>query len=49
VPAPAAAIAAAEAAFVGAVPREYNGFKVPLGKRTLVRALLETRDMEVRP
>jgi len=43
----AAAIAAAEAAFVGAVPREYNGFKVPLGKRTLVRALLETRDMVI--
>lgn len=42
-----AATGAAEAAFVDAVPRQYNGFKVPLGKETLVRALLETRDMVV--
>jgi xanthine dehydrogenase YagS FAD-binding subunit len=29
----------AEAAFHGAVPRRYNGFKVELGKRAVVRAL----------
>jgi xanthine dehydrogenase YagS FAD-binding subunit len=33
--------AAAEAAFVGANPRHDNGYKVELGKRTLVRALRE--------
>jgi xanthine dehydrogenase YagS FAD-binding subunit len=38
---------AADAAFADAKPREYNAFKIPLGKRTLVRALLETRDMKV--
>ncbi|TPI28938.1 xanthine dehydrogenase family protein subunit M [Mesorhizobium sp. B3-2-1] len=42
-----AARAAAEAAFADAKPREHNAFKIPLGKRTLVRALLETRDMKV--
>ncbi|MEI9421992.1 xanthine dehydrogenase family protein subunit M [Mesorhizobium sp. Cs1299R1N1] len=42
-----AAAAAAEAAFADARPREHNAFKIPLGKRTLVRALLETRDMKV--
>ncbi|KAA3449640.1 FAD-binding molybdopterin dehydrogenase [Mesorhizobium sp. SARCC-RB16n] len=41
------AAAAAEAAFADARPREHNAFKIPLGKRTLVRALLETRDMKV--
>ncbi|MER9328455.1 xanthine dehydrogenase family protein subunit M [Mesorhizobium sp. M0488] len=41
------AAAAAEAAFADASPRQHNAFKVPLGKRTLVRALLETRDMKV--
>jgi xanthine dehydrogenase YagS FAD-binding subunit len=34
---------AAEAAFAAALPREHNAFKIPLGKRTLVRALLETQ------
>lgn len=43
----ASATEAAEAAFAGAQPREHNAFKVPLGKATLVRALLETRDMKV--
>jgi xanthine dehydrogenase YagS FAD-binding subunit len=43
----AAAQKAADAAFADARPREYNAFKIPLGKRTLVRALLETRDMKV--
>jgi xanthine dehydrogenase YagS FAD-binding subunit len=41
----AAAQAAADVAFADAKPREHNAFKIPLGKRTLVRALLETRDM----
>jgi xanthine dehydrogenase YagS FAD-binding subunit len=40
---------AAEAALEGAADHRGNGFKVQLGKRTLVRALLETRDMEVMP
>ena len=39
--------AAAEAAFQDARPREHNAFKIDLGKRTLVRALIETRDMKV--
>lgn len=39
--------AAAEAAFAGAQAREHNRFKVTLGQETLVRALLETRDMKV--
>ncbi len=43
----AAAREAAEAAFEGAVPRGQNGFKVPLGKETVVRALLETMAMKV--
>jgi xanthine dehydrogenase YagS FAD-binding subunit len=38
---------AAEAAFANAVPRGQNAFKVPLGKRTLVRALIETQLMSV--
>ncbi|TIN30306.1 MAG: xanthine dehydrogenase family protein subunit M [Mesorhizobium sp.] len=43
----ASAQEAADAAFADAEPREHNAFKIPLGKRTLVRALLETRDMKV--
>ncbi|TPI09455.1 xanthine dehydrogenase family protein subunit M [Mesorhizobium sp. B4-1-3] len=43
----ASAGAAADAAFAGAHPRQHNAFKIELGKRTLVRALLETRDMKV--
>lgn len=39
--------AAANAAFAEAQPRQHNAFKIELGKRTLVRALLETRDMKV--
>jgi xanthine dehydrogenase YagS FAD-binding subunit len=38
---------AAEAAFTDAQPRRHNAFKVPLGKRTLVRALLETQALSV--
>lgn len=41
----AAAAAAADAAFRDARPRRHNAFKIPLGKATLVRALMETRDM----
>jgi xanthine dehydrogenase YagS FAD-binding subunit len=37
---------AAEIAFADARPRAYNSYKVPLGKETLVRALLETKAME---
>jgi|SRR5438128_687419 len=43
----ASARAAAAAAFADAEPRQHNAFKIELGKRTLVRALLETRDMKV--
>lgn len=39
--------AAAQAAFADARPLEHNAFKIPLGQRTLVRALFETRDMKV--
>jgi xanthine dehydrogenase YagS FAD-binding subunit len=38
---------AADLAFAGAEPREHNAFKIPLGKATIVRALLEARDMKV--
>jgi xanthine dehydrogenase YagS FAD-binding subunit len=39
---------AAEAAFAHARTRHHNAFKVALGKQTLVRALLETKAMQVR-
>ena len=38
--------AAADAAFADARTREHNAYKVPLGKETLVRALLEAAKME---
>jgi xanthine dehydrogenase YagS FAD-binding subunit len=38
---------AADAAFSGATPRRHNAFKIPLGKQVLIRALRETRQMEV--
>jgi xanthine dehydrogenase YagS FAD-binding subunit len=38
---------AAQAAFAEALPREHNGFKIELGQRTLVRALLEAGRMEI--
>jgi xanthine dehydrogenase YagS FAD-binding subunit len=41
-----AASAAADAAFVNAKPRGDNAYKVALGKRTLVRALLQAAAME---
>jgi xanthine dehydrogenase YagS FAD-binding subunit len=43
----AAAMEAAEAALAGAAPRKFNAYKIPLAKQTLVRALIETRDMTV--
>jgi xanthine dehydrogenase YagS FAD-binding subunit len=42
-----AAEAAADAAFSQAKSREHNGFKVELGKRTLVRALQQVATMEI--
>lgn len=43
----ASATAAAAAAFATAQPREHNAYKVVLGQRTLVRALLEAAEMRV--
>jgi xanthine dehydrogenase YagS FAD-binding subunit len=43
----ASARAAADAAFAGAVAHGQNAFRIELGKRTLVRALLQTATMEV--
>jgi xanthine dehydrogenase YagS FAD-binding subunit len=43
----ATARAAADAAFAGAKAHGQNAFRVELGKRTLVRALLQTAKMEV--
>jgi xanthine dehydrogenase YagS FAD-binding subunit len=40
--------AAADAALAGAVPREHNGFKVELARRTVVRALLCLTGRETR-
>jgi xanthine dehydrogenase YagS FAD-binding subunit len=38
---------AADAAFGGAHPREHNTFKIELGKRTLVRALIQAAALEI--
>ena len=43
----AAAAAAAEAAFAGAVTHGRNAFKPELGRRTLIRALLQAQRLEV--
>jgi xanthine dehydrogenase YagS FAD-binding subunit len=43
----ATAMKAADAAFAGARTRPRNAFKVPIGKETIVRALLEAKAMEV--
>jgi xanthine dehydrogenase YagS FAD-binding subunit len=40
---------AAEAAFADAKPFSHNGFKIPLGKRTVIRALLAAARMEIAP
>jgi xanthine dehydrogenase YagS FAD-binding subunit len=37
---------AADAAFADARPRRHNAYKIPLGKRTLERALLDVARME---
>ncbi|MBS0234676.1 MAG: xanthine dehydrogenase family protein subunit M [Proteobacteria bacterium] len=42
-----AAQTAADIAFADAKPRPHNAFKIPLGKATVVRALLEAKDMRV--
>jgi len=42
-----AAMRAAEAAFAGAKTTEHNAYKVPLGKQTLVRALLDAGRLEI--
>ena len=41
------AAAAAAAEFAAARPHRHNGFKVPLGKATIVRALMEARSLKV--
>ena len=38
---------AADAAFADAKPRAHNAFKVPLGKETMIRALIQAQAMEV--
>jgi xanthine dehydrogenase YagS FAD-binding subunit len=43
----ALAMKAADAAFRDARARAQNAFKIPVGKQTLVRALLETQAMQV--
>jgi xanthine dehydrogenase YagS FAD-binding subunit len=43
----ASAMDAARAAFADAHPRQHNRYKVELGQRTLVRALLQAKAMEV--
>jgi xanthine dehydrogenase YagS FAD-binding subunit len=43
----ASAREAAEAALAGAVPHGEASFKIELGRRTLVRALLEAQAMEL--
>ncbi|HEY3785845.1 MAG TPA: xanthine dehydrogenase family protein subunit M [Steroidobacteraceae bacterium] len=43
----AAAAKAADAAFADAHTREHNAFKVPLGKQTIVRALLAAQAMKI--
>jgi xanthine dehydrogenase YagS FAD-binding subunit len=43
----ASATRAAEAAFAGARTYEHNAFKVPLGRQTIVRALLDAQRMEI--
>lgn len=41
------AATAAAAAFSAACPRKHNAFKIPIGRETLVRALLEAQQMQV--
>lgn len=39
--------AAASAAFAGAKAREHNAFRIPLGRQTLIRALMQAKAMKV--
>lgn len=39
--------AAAATLFQGACPREHNAFRIPLGKATLVRALMQAKEMQI--
>nr|WP_255616338.1 hypothetical protein [Microvirga puerhi] len=41
------ATASADAAFAEAKARQHNAFKIPIGKATLIRALLEAKTMEI--
>ena len=41
------AVAAARAAYAGARPHEHNRYKIELGQRTLVRALMQVGSMQV--
>lgn len=41
------ASAAAELAFEGAVSRTHNAFRIPLGKATIVRALMTAKELQV--
>ena len=41
------AAAAAELAFAGARAREHNAFRIPLGKATIVRALMAAKELNV--
>ena len=43
----ATATAAAELAFEGARAREHNAFRIPLGKATIVRALMAAKEMSL--
>lgn len=43
----AAAAAAAGLAFAGAQPREHNAFRIPLGKATIVRALMAAKELSL--
>ena len=45
----ATATTAAKAAFASARTRQHNAYKVALGQETLVRALMQTASMEIRP
>lgn len=42
-----AAREAAGAAFSGALPQKHNAFKIPVGQETIVRALLQAKEMQV--
>lgn len=43
----ASAEAAAKTVFTDARPREHNAFRIPLGEATLVRALMQAKELEI--